>query len=916
MSDNRITFFLDGEPCSAQPGQTILQAAQPHQAIPHLCCSDRPGFKSDGNCRACVVEIEGERALAPSCRREVSEGMRVNSAGSERVQRNRARLLELLVSDLPNGRSSEEHQQLHHWAGALGVSHSRFPGGDAQFDDLSHSAIRVNHSACINCQLCRQACQDLQVNRVIGLSGRGTEARIGFDLDDPLGDSTCVACGECVQACPTGALLPAAPLSRQPVEQRVHSICPYCGVGCQLEYQVSNDRIIAVDGRSGPSNEGRLCVKGRFGFDYINHADRLRVPLVRREDAPPKGAPFDPAERDRYFREASWEEALERACEGLVRLKHQHGASALAGLGSAKGSNEEAYLFQKLVRTGFGSNNVDHCTRLCHASSVAALLEGIGSGAVTASFMQVVNAEVAIVIGCNPESNHPVAANLFKQAARNGTQLVVIDSRGHSLREHASHLLQLTPGSDVALLNAMLHVIIRESLYDHRFVAERLEGFDALQAHLDDYSPEAMAPLCGIDAERIREVARLFARAERAMIFWGMGISQHTHGTDNVRCLIALALLCGQVGRPGTGLHPLRGQNNVQGASDAGLIPMMLPDYQRVDNAEARARFEQLWQSPLAAQPGLTVVEMIDAIHHDQIRGMYIMGENPAMSDPDLNHSRQALARLEHLVVQDLFITETAAYADVILPASAWPEKSGTVTNTNRQVQLGRPAVSLPGQCRQDWWIIQAIAQGMGLDWAYPGPEAIYREMQQAMPSLTHIDRERLERENSVTYPCPTPDGEGTDVLFADRFPTASGKARLVAATLLPPDETCDSQYPLILSTGRLLEHWHTGAMTRRSRVLDTLEPGAIVCAHPLTLREWKLQAGEAVRVESRRGAMKALLRADEAVPPGSLFIPFCFAEGAANLLTNPKLDPFGKIPEFKYCAVRLAPTPPPNSLD
>ncbi|WP_426415445.1 formate dehydrogenase subunit alpha [Aestuariirhabdus sp. LZHN29] len=906
MSSSPIQFFLDGKATTAQPGDTILQAAQPHQAIPHLCCSDHSGFTADGNCRACVVEIEGERALAPSCRRQVTEGMRVNSASSQRVQRNRTLLLELLASDLPDGVATEHQQQLHRWTKELGVGPSRFPAGDATFEDLSHSAIRVNHSACINCQLCRQACQDLQVNRVIGLSGRGIEATISFDLDEALGNSSCVACGECVQACPTGALLPAAASSQQPVDSTVNSVCPYCGVGCQLQYQVSDERIIAVEGRDGPSNEGRLCVKGRFGFDYINHPDRLHRPLIRREDAPDKSIPFDASNPARYFREASWDEALSRASEGLLALRQQYGPTALAGLGSAKGSNEEAYLFQKLVRTGFGSNNVDHCTRLCHSSSVAALLEGIGSGAVTASFMQVVNADVAIVIGCNPESNHPVAANLFKQAARNGTQLVVIDSRGHSLREHASHLLQLTPGSDVALLNAMLQVIISESLFDAQFVAQRIEGFEELKANLVDCTPETMSPHCGIEPDRIRDVARLFAKADRAMIFWGMGVSQHTHGTDNVRCLIALALLCGQVGRPGTGLHPLRGQNNVQGASDAGLIPMMLPDYQRVDSPAARAHFEQLWQVSLPDRPGLTVVEMIDGIHRGEVRGMYIMGENPAMSDPDLNHSRQALAKLDHLVVQDLFITETAAFADVILPASAWPEKSGTVSNTNRQVQMGRPAVPMPGQCREDLWIIQSIAQGMGLPWDYSHPNEVYAEMQRAMPSLTHIDWERLEREDSVTYPCPTPGGAGSDVLFSEQFPTANGKAQLVPTRLLAPDEACDKEYPLILSTGRLLEHWHTGAMTRRSMVLDALEPGAIVSANPLTLREMKLHAGAQVRVVSRRGCIEARVRSDEAVAPGSLFIPFCFVEGAANLLTNPKLDPFGKIPEFKYCAVRM----------
>ncbi len=906
-TDHSISFYLDGKEITANPDESILQAARRHQQIPSLCCSDRQGVEANANCRVCVVEIEGERTLAPSCRRRPGNGMRVNSAESERVQRNRKMLLELLVSDLPNQITTPEHYQLHYWASELGVVTSRLPAGDNKFADTSHPAISVNLNACINCQLCRQGCQDLQINRVIGLGNRGSESTIVFDLEDTMGNSSCVACGECVQLCPTGALVPADPLFNQQPTTKTDSICPYCGVGCQLQYQVQEQKIINVEGRNGPSNQGRLCVKGRFGYDYISHPDRLQKPLIRRSDiAKTSTLTFDPGKPETHFREASWEEALTVVAKGFTRLKQQYGPRSLAGLGSAKGSNEEAYLFQKLVRTGFGSNNVDHCTRLCHASSVAALLEGIGSAAVTASFMQVIQADVAIVIGCNPESNHPVAANLFKQAARNGTQLIMIDSRGHSMREHASRLLQLTPGSDVALINAMLHVIIEEKLFDAEFVHQRIDGFETLCEHLTEYSPEAMSVVCGISAEQIREVARLFASAPRAMIFWGMGISQHTHGTDNVRCLIALALICGQVGRPGTGLHPLRGQNNVQGASDAGLIPMMLPDYHRVDDPEALAVYEALWKTPLDNQPGLTVVEMIDAMHRDEIRGMYIMGENPAMSDPNLSHSRAALARLEHLVVQDLFVTETAQLADVILPASAWPEKEGTVTNTNRQVQMGRKAVSLPGDARQDLWIIQQIANAIGLNWHYSGPEQVYVEMQQAMSSLNNIDWCRLQQEDSVTYPCPTPGTDGLDVLFTEHFPTANGKARLIPASVIAADELCDEKYPFILSTGRLLEHWHTGAMTRRSKPLDLLEPGAIAIVNPFTLRANNLKTGDLVEVSSRRGRIRAHLRSDEAVAPGSVFIPFCFAEGAANMLTNPKLDPFGKIPEFKYCAVAL----------
>jgi formate dehydrogenase major subunit len=618
--------------------------------------------------------------------------------------------------------------------------------------------------------------------------------------------------------------------------------------------------------------------------------------------------PIDPAAPLTHFREASWEEALAVAAGGLGAIRDAHGGAALAGLGSAKCSNEEAYLFQKLVRTGFGTNSVDHCTRLCHASSVAALMEGIGSGAVTAPFSEALNADVIVVIGANPTENHPVAATYFKQAAKNGARLVVMDPRGQALRKHATWMLQFRPGGDVSMLNALMHVIVEEELYDRQYVQAHTLGFERLKDHLADFPPEAMAEICGIEAATLREVARAYARAERAIIFWGMGISQHIHGTDNARCLISLAMICGHVGRPGTGLHPLRGQNNVQGASDAGLIPMMFPDYHMTGDGPYRQRLEALWGKTLDPEPGLTVVEIIDAIHAGRVRGMYIMGENPAMSDPDSSHARKALARLEHLVIQDIFLTETAMYADVVLPASAWPEKSGTVTNTNRQIQMGRPALPLPGETRLDWWIIQEMATRLGLDWHYGGPADVFAEMTKAMPSLDNITWERLSREDSVTYPCPAPDHPGQGVVFGDGYPTETGRATLVPASIIPPAEQPDATYPMILTTGRTLEHWHTGAMTRRAAYLDALEPEAFVAMNSKDLRHLGVAAGGVVKVATRRGAILLMARQDNAVPEGVLFIPFCSDEAAANLLTNPQLDPFGKIPEFKFCAARVEP--------
>jgi len=909
-----IRFTLDGAEVEAEPGETIWQVAQRHGVeIPHLCWLPKPGYRADGNCRACMVEIDGERVLAASCIRRPTPGMKVQAA-SERAKASRQLVFELLIGDQPERAAAHDPQsRLWQWADAVEVGASRFPRRLPPAPDRSHPAMAVQLDACIHCNLCVRACREVQVNDVIGMAGRGHGEKIVFDFDDPMGRSTCVACGECVQACPTGALMPASLVDQNGVfcnepDREVESVCPYCGVGCQLTYKIRNDHIVAVEGKDGPANHNRLCVKGRFGFDYVHHPDRLTEPLIRKDGVGKDDVAIDPANPLTHFRVASWEEALDRAAEGLKRIRDRDGQYALAGFGSAKGSNEEAYLFQKLVRTGFGNNNVDHCTRLCHASSVAALMEGIGSGAVTAPFTAAADAEVIIVIGARPTENHPVAATFFKQAAKRGARLYVMDPRSQFMARYATKMLQFNPGRDVAMLNALLHTIIEEGLYDRQYVQAHTEDFEKLREHIRDYAPEKMAEICGIDAATLREVARDYARAKSAIIFWGMGISQHVHGTDNARCLIALALVTGQVGRPGTGLHPLRGQNNVQGASDVALIPMFYPDYQPVEDPDVRAKFEGLWQTSLDPKRGLTVVEIMDAVHAGQIKGMYIMGENPAMSDPDVQHAREALAHLEHLVVQDLFLTETAKYADVVLPASAWPEKDGTVTNTNRQVQIGRTALPMPGDARQDWWIIQELARRIGLDWKYTHPRDVFAEMKLAMPSLNGITWERLQREGSVTYPCDAEDQPGHEIVFGEGFPTKTGRARFVPAAIVPPAEEPDSDYPMVLTTGRQLEHWHTGAMTRRASVLDEIEPEAVASLAPAELRRLGIGPGARIRVTTRRGSIELKARSDSAVAPGMVFIPFCYAEAAANVLTNPQLDPFGKIPEYKFCAAKVEP--------
>ena len=999
-----VEFELNGQAVQASAGDTILAVAKRLGVeIPHLCFSE--GLRPDGNCRACVVEIAGERTLAPSCCRAVAPGMKVQS-GSERALKSQKMVLEMLLSDMPDagykwndgggalpltpalspeGRGSEEGSRYggggalpltpalspegrgseegsrsaqgpgrldllplplgEGWGEGLGLAHTQPAGQHGELSlwaermqvtvrpalkalrreqpkaDISHPAMAVNLDACIQCTRCVRACREEQVNDVIGYARRGAHSQIVFDLADPMGASTCVACGECVQACPTGALMPKTQIGSQAVDKTVDSVCPFCGVGCQLSYKVKDNKIVRVEGRDGPANHGRLCVKGRFGFDYAHSPQRLTRPLIRREGVAKDPATLENLNRNtadwsHVFREATWEEALALAAGGLRRLRDAHGPKSLAGFGSAKGSNEEAYLFQKLVRTGFGSNNVDHCTRLCHASSVAALLEGVGSGAVSNQVSDVEHSELIFVIGSNPTANHPVAATWMKNAAQAGKKLVLADPRITDIGRHAWRTLQFKPDTDVAMLNAMIYTVIEEGLTDQAFITHRVKDYQALRERIRPYSPEAMAAICGIPAERLREVARAYATAKASMILWGMGVSQHVHGTDNVRCLIALASITGQIGKPGSGLHPLRGQNNVQGASDAGLIPMMFPNYQRVADKSAHAWFEDFWQSPLDPQPGYTVTEIMDKAMADasdphKVRGLYIMGENPAMSDPDLHHARAALASLEHMVVQDIFMTETAWLADVVLPATAWPEKTGTVTNTDRMVQMGRQALQPPGDARADLWIIQQMAAGMGLSWNYAGEhhgvEQVYEEMRRAMHAvISGISWQRLQQHSSVTYPCLSEDDPGQPTVFTEHFDTPDGRVHLVPADLISADELPDASYPFVLITGRQLEHWHTGSMTRRASMLDAIEPVAVASLNGADLQALGVGAGDVITIASRRGAVVVQARRDDGTPQGSVFMPFAFHEAAANVLTNGAIDPVGKIPEFKYCAVQV----------
>jgi formate dehydrogenase major subunit len=928
-----VHLTLDGRPVAVPAGTTIWEAARQHGIeIPALCHS--PRLRPVGVCRLCVADVGG-RVLAASCVRACEEGMKVQTGG-ERVERQRHMLTAMLLADHPTPCDRErttgdcELEALGRRYGLvsrLRLSASEAPAGAKpqaarRPRDFSSPVIAVDHQACILCDRCIRACDDVQSNEVIGRSGKGHATTIAFDLNQPMGASTCVSCGECAASCPTGALvnkpltLPLVPRSQT---KAVESVCPYCGVGCALTYHVKDNRVLWAEGRDSPGNQGRLCVKGRYGWDYALHEQRLTMPLIRRPESYPKGplsravrgdgrggGLVDYAEVLPAFREATWDEALDLVARRLGEIKRRDGPAALAGFGSAKCSNEEAYLFQKLMRAVLGTNNVDHCTRLCHASSVAALLEGIGSGSVSDVFGHALLADVILLTGSNTTANHPVAATFFKEAAKRGTRLIVVDPRRPDIANFARWYCRIKPGSDVAFYNGLMHVLIAEGLTDDDFIRTRTENFEALRDLVRDYPPERVAPVCGIDAGTIRDIARAIGTARTMLIFWGMGISQHVHGTDNARCLIALCLLTGNVGRPGTGLHPLRGQNNVQGASDAGLIPMYYPDYQPVGSAEVRRRFEAAWGVPLDPRPGLTVVEIMAGALAGSVRGMYMLGENPFLSDPNINKVRKALANLEFLAVQDIFLTETAEFADVVLPATSFLEKTGTYTNTDRRVQVGRPALDPPGEARLDWQIVSDVATRLGYPMRYGSVEDVFAEYAGLTKSLRGLTYERLGRTGKL-WPCPDPEhSDGQAVLFGERFPTPTGRGKFVPCPLAPAKELPDVDYPLVLNTGRLLEHWHTGTMTRRAAALNALQPGPFVEMHPDDLARNGLAEGAEVTVRSRRGAIRLPARASTAVPPGSVFIPFHFREAAANVLTIDELDPDGKIPEFKFCAVRI----------
>ncbi len=695
----------------------------------------------------------------------------------------------------------------------------------------------------------------------------------------------------------------------------VRTTCPYCGVGCQMNLKIKDEFIYAVEAPfDAAPNYGMLCVKGRYGTDYVKHPGRIKTPLIRVNRH--EGRSAEPV-----WREATWDEALDRVAAELTRIARTYGGDAIASYASAKATNEDNYVFQKVIRALLRTNNVDHCARLCHAGSVTGLQLSIGSSAMSNSIAEMENLEAFIVTGSNTTETHPVISNFLKRAVRqNGARLVVIDPRRIDMTNFATLWLRQNPGTDVAVFQAMAHTIVKEGLYDPNFIAERTEGFNDYLESLEEFTPEWAESVSGVPAESIREAARIYAGAERAAIYWGMGISQSTHGTDNTLSLVNLALMCGHVGRSGTGLNPLRGQNNVQGCSDSGGLPNVFTAYQRVDDPDIRQRFEQVWGVALNPTPGLTATEMIDGSHSGAVRGMFVLGENPMMSEPNLNHARHSLERLEFLVCQDIFINETGAMADVILPATSFAEKDGTFTNTDRRVQRCRAAVAPVGQSRPDWAILSELGRriearlGLTLSagFDYGHPEEIWEEMRRVTPEFWGIDYARLEREGGVHWPCPDFDHPGTPFLFAEEFPRGRGKFWQVQYGT--KSELPDADYPFNLSTGRVLYHWSGSTMTGNSR-LEDVYPEAVCEIHPDDAAALGLVTGDWVNVSSRRGAITLRALVTGRSPRGTVFVPFHFAEAAANTLTLDRIDERAKIPDYKNTAVRIEKTTAPEGL-
>ncbi len=890
------TLTINGQSTAFQEGETILELAQRIGVfIPTLC--HMPGLTASGACRICVVEDEYSGKLLTACSTP-ARGNMILSTDSRRVLSSRKNTLELLLASgshdclLCPATGECTLQDLAYRYQIAGTSYPRqVPPYDME---AVNPFILRDFSRCILCGRCVRACQEVQVNNAISIGYRGKASKIVAAGDRPLKDSDCVFCGECVQACPTGALVPKdARFRPRPWQtEKIRTTCPYCGVGCQMHLHVRDNQIHRVTGvENALPNEGSLCVKGRFGFEFVSSQERLQTPLIKENGR---------------FREAGWDEALDVCASGLKRAISRHGPDSIGVLSSARATNEENYLVQKFTRAVLGTNNIDHCARLCHSSTVSGLGQVFGSGAMTNTIADLEKADVFLVTGSNTTESHPVLSIRVKRAvAQRGAKLIVVDPRRIPLVDFAHVWLRQNLGTDIDWINGMMNVIVEEGLYDRDFVAQRTQGFEELRAHVAGYTPEAVQESTGIDPEDLRAAARLYAGAGAASILYAMGITQHVCGTNNVKSLANLAMLCGHIGIEGGGVNPLRGQNNVQGACDMGALPNVYPGYQRVSDPALREKMQTRWGvSSLPAVEGLKVTEMIPGALEGDVRAMYIIGENPVLSDADSGHVRQALDRLDFLVVQDIFLTETAQYADVVLPACTFAEKEGTFTNTERRVQRVRKALNPIGASLPDSEIILRLARRFGVSWTYNDSSEIMDEVASLAPQYGGIEYCRLEKEG-LHWPCRGPQDPGTPILHCDMFSCGLGRFQPIHASL--PAEASDADYPLWLTTGRVLYQYHTGTMTRKSKGLNALARECLVEMAPEDAQAYHLEDGAGVRVSSRRGAIQAKVRISRAAVPGTVFIPFHFAEAAANVLTNPRTDPVSGIPEFKACAVQLA---------
>lgn len=888
-----VNITINDKQIEVPSGISVLKAAESCGIhIPTLCNNELLSAKEGAACRLCVVEIEGRKNLAPACATTVSGGMVIRT-DSGRVIEARKMILELIVANHPlNCDTCEKNNDcaLQKYSADYGIEDSRFSGGETKNykHDKSNNFFDYDANKCILCGNCVRVCSELQRNGAIGRAGRGFETHIAAPFNRALSSSVCVSCGSCVSACPVNALIPKQKTKPQAAETRkVKTTCPYCGVGCQMNLIIKDNRVVDVEPLKGMANFGLLCVKGKFGMEFISKPDRLKTPLIKKNGK---------------FEEATWESALNLIAEKITEVKDKYGPDAIGGLSSARVTNEENYLFQKFIRM-LGTNNVDHCARLCHASTVTGLGTTFGSGAMTNSNQEILGADVILVSGSNTTKTHPVLGSMMKQAQSRGAKIIVIEPRKIELADFADVFLQINPGTNVAIYNAMMHVIINEGLHSKDYIAQRTENFEELEALVTEYTSQMAAEICGVNADDIIKAARAYAKADKAGIFYSMGVTQHTSGTDGVKSVSNLAMLCGNVGIESGGVNPLRGQNNVQGACDLGALPNVFTGYQKVSDENASAKFQNAWGAGLSKNNGLTVTEIINKSGQGDIKFLYIMGENPMISDPDISHVEQALNDSEFVVVQDIFMTETAQFADVILPAASFAEKDGTFTNTERRIQRVRKAIEPIGDSKADWEIITALMCKLGMQQKYNHPGEIMDEIAQLTPLYGGVSFDRIEQEG-LQWPCIDSEHPGTKYLHKGKF--ARGKGLFAPASYVPSKELPDEEYPFYFSTGRILYHYHTATMTKRVEGIRMMFPKSFVQIHPDDADKLGISDGDKLTVSSRRGAVTTSARVTDMVKQGMLFMPFHFADGPANMLTNPALDPVAKIPELKVCAAKV----------